>query len=105
MPLVAAVLAFAACALWGARDVLPFFDRSVGVAAGSAVAGSARERNRLEEEIRWHLEVYRASNGAYPRDLSVLDGYGTAPAGLSRSAAEFSFRYYLTPGGDRYILL
>jgi len=105
MPLFAAGLAFAACALWGARDVLPFFDRSVGVAAGSAIVGSARERNLLEEEIRWHLEVYRARNGAYPGDLSVLDGYGTAPATLSRSAAEFSFRYYLTPGGDRYILL
>lgn len=105
LPAIAASVAFAACALWGARDVLPFFDRSVGVAAGSAVVGSARERNRLEEQIRWHLEVYRARNGAYPDDLSVLDGNGTAPETLSRSAAEFSFRYYLTPGGDRYILL
>jgi hypothetical protein len=105
LPVIAALVAFAACALWGARDALPFFDRSVGVAAGSAVVGSERERNRLEEEIRWRLEVYRARNGAYPGDLSALDSYGTAPKSLSRDAEEFSFRYYLTPGGERYILL
>jgi len=105
LPVVAAGLAFVVCALWGARDVLPVIDSGVGIVPGSATAGSARDRNRLEEEIRWHLEVYRAINGAYPGGLSVLDGFGTAPASLSRSAAEFSFRYYLTPGGDRYILL
>ena len=104
-PLVAAGLAFIACALWGARDVLPFFDRGVGVAAGSASAGSTRDRNRLEEEIRWHLEVYRAMNGDYPSELSALDGLDTAPESLSQRASAFSFRYYLTPGGDRYILL
>jgi hypothetical protein len=105
LPVIAATAAFAACALWGARGMLPMFDRSIGVAAGSEIVGSARERNGLEDEIRWHLEVYRARNGSYPGELSALDGYGGAPESLSKRAAAFSFRYYLTPGGDRYILL
>jgi len=105
VPVIAAGLAFVACALWGARGVLPFFDRNAGASPASASAGSTRERNRLEEEIRWHLEVYRARNGAYPGDLSALDSFGAAPESLSRRAKVYSFRYYLTPGGDRYILL
>ena len=106
LPVLAAGLVFAACALWGARDVLPFFDRSTGaLATAGATIRSARERNRIEEEIRWCLEVYRAKHGAYPDDLSLLDGDSVARESLSCRAKEWSFRYYLTPGRERYILL
>jgi hypothetical protein len=49
--------------------------------------------------------VYRAKHGAYPDDLARLDEDDVAAGSLSSRAKEWSFRYYLTPGGARYILL
>ena len=107
LPLVAATFVFVACALWGARDILPFSGRvAAGETARNAGAkGSTREWNQTEDELRWYLEVYRAESGSYPANLSHLQDSGIVPEALLERAKECSFRYYLTPRGDRYILL
>jgi hypothetical protein len=105
-PALAACAAFVACGIWGIRCVAPFF--RLEPAAASENAGASRSstaRNRFEAQIRWNLEVYRAKNGNYPKDLSDLNGQDSVSESFSRRASEFSFRYYLTPEGDRYILL
>jgi hypothetical protein len=66
---------------------------------------SSEERKRVEERLRWYLEIYRAKNGSYPEDLSDLEASSIAPAAFLERVAEHSFRYHLTPGGHRYILL
>jgi hypothetical protein len=107
MPLVASAVVFVACVLWGARSVLPFhrLGRSAGDAAVAKVEVLSTDRDRIEENLRWCLEVYRAKYGSYPKDLSVLEDAKIAPPSLFERAREHSFRYHLTPGGYRYILL
>jgi hypothetical protein len=101
IPLVAAVLVFVGCGLWGARDVLRLWERG---AEAAQVSISSAERAKTEETLRWCLEIYRARNGSYPEDLSVLEAAKIAPASLFKTVGEQSFRYHLTPGGGRYIL-
>ncbi len=105
-PTLAACAAFVACGIWGVRCVAPFFRLDPAAASEHGDASrSSTARNRFEAQIRWNLEVYRAKNGSYPKDLSDLNGQDSVPESFSRRASEFSFRYYLTPEGDRYILL
>jgi hypothetical protein len=106
-PLVASAVVFLACTLWGARDILHLSDR---VGPGAAVRGAAatipsRERNQAEDELRWYLEVYRAEFGSYPAELPRLQERGLVRDDVLDRAKKYSFRYYLTPQGDRYILL
>lgn len=103
MPLVASVLVFFACGFWGARDVLRMDARVEG--GKSRVLVSSAERKKTEETLRWFLEIYRAKNGAYPEELSVLQETKIAPPSFFKTVDEHSFRYHLTPGGHRYILL
>jgi hypothetical protein len=107
LPLVAATFVFVACGLWGARDILPFLDRSpwAETTQNAGAKGSRRQRNQTEDELRWYLEVYRAEHGAYPANLSYLEDDGITPEPLLRRVKECSFRYYLTPQGGRFILL
>jgi len=106
-PLVVAAVAFVVCALWGARDIVHLSDRVAAsvTARHSTATDPSRERNQTEDELRWHLEVYRAELGSYPTDLSRLQERGFVPEEVLERAKEYSFRYYLTPRGDRYILL
>jgi hypothetical protein len=107
LPLVAAAVVFVVCTLWGARSILHIPDR---IAAGATVRSAAatipsRERNQAEDELRWYLEVYRAELGSYPADLGRLNERGFIPEEVLERAKKHAFRYYLTPRGDRYILL
>jgi hypothetical protein len=106
LPVLAAFVAFIACGLWGTRSITPISRFETATAVADDEGGkSSIARSRFEDQIRWHLEVYRARNGAYPKELSGLDGQNGVPEWFSRRAEEFSFRYYLTPGGTRFILL
>lgn len=107
LPLVAAIVVFVGCGVWGTRDMLRLQQRAAdGMDGRSRQIGIlSAERRTTEEALRWYLEIYRAKNGSYPESLSVLEAAKIGPESLFRRVAEHSFRYHLTPGGYRYILL
>ena len=106
-PLVVAAAAFIICGIWGARGALPFHTLNTdGSERGAAQARiSSTDRSRVEQNLRWCLEVYRATYGSYPEDLSALEDAKIGPESFLQRVKKHSFRYHLTPGGYGYILL
>ncbi len=65
----------------------------------------AASRARMAERVKWLLEGYRASKGIYPRSLESLEAMGFVSPEVMTRIKQFSFRYHLTPGGNKYTLL
>ena len=62
-------------------------------------------RDQIEERLRWYLESHRAMHGTYPARLSSLEERGGASHRFLDEVSALSFRYYLTPDGNRFTLL
>jgi hypothetical protein len=104
VPLLAAALVFLGCGAWGARDIVrTHAHRAEG--GDTPVLVMSGERENIEEGLRWCLEIYRAKYGRYPEDLSALETAKVGPESFFQQVGRHSFRYHLTPGGYRYILL
>jgi hypothetical protein len=63
------------------------------------------ERARLEQHLRWLLEAYHATNGAYPDALSSLESAGLASHEVIEKSRAHAFRYRLTANQTGYTLL
>jgi hypothetical protein len=107
LPLFASAVVFVASGLWGSRNITPLFDRYTGgeTAQNIRAKASLRERNEIEDQLRWYLEIYRAGNGTYPVELARLGETGVAPESFLQTVKDHALRYQLTQKGHRYILL
>jgi hypothetical protein len=102
MLLVAASFVFFACVVVG---VWQKTDDATVVARDGVLRGDAAARARVEQHVRWLLEVYRAENGVYPRTLDALAENGLAGWSLAERAETHHFEYRLTRDGSTYTLL
>ncbi|UCH82602.1 MAG: DUF4388 domain-containing protein [Candidatus Latescibacterota bacterium] len=102
LPLVVSIMVLLAAGFWNSRSVLPTFS---GKPATDTEVTTAIERNQAEAELRWFLEMYKATHGSYPSTIADLETAGIASASLMERASQFEFRYYLTPDGTRFTLL
>ena len=69
LPLMASLCVFGIALYFGGRTVAPHL-KSVVTTGLAAPAASANGRSRVENELRWKIEAYRALNGKYPRTFS-----------------------------------
>lgn len=104
LPFIIALLLFLGALVWGARAVLPHI-KAIVSGRGFTHDDSSVARNRAEETIRWALEAYYATNGVYPRSLDALAKTGFADDAFYENVKRHAFRYRLTGGGHRYMLL
>lgn len=107
LPVILSVIVFASCAFWGLKSVLPIVEGGTGGGLGITLTASNSlvKRHEIENELRWFLEAYRAKRGVYPGSLSGLEESGLVTHQFLEKIRVYSFRYYLTPEGDRYTLL
>jgi len=109
LPLLLSIVVFVSSAFWGARGILPLVRTGSGAGQRLAITMTKNDspirRDQIEEKLRWYLESHRAMHGTYPTRLSSLEERGGASHTFLDEVAAFSFRYYLTPEGDRYTLL
>lgn len=107
LPMLVAMVVFAAAAMWGGRDIVPIFPQSepVNVETGDPVTPHSIARNRVEAELRWLLEAYYAEFGRYPETVTILKKSGHVRDGFLESVERYDFRYNLTAGGEKYTLL
>ncbi|MEJ2721314.1 MAG: DUF4388 domain-containing protein [bacterium] len=107
LPLIVSLALLAAAGFWNSRSVFPFVKADVGAALVDAPDASAPtiDRNQVEEELRWFLEVYKAMHGSYPSDIAKLESAGVVPGSFILDVRRYAFRYYLTPDGARFTLL
>ncbi len=102
MLLVAASFVFFACVVVGAWNKS---DEVALVARDGILRGDTAARVRVEQRVRWLLEVYRAEHGVYPESLEGLAASGVANRTITERAATYRFEYRLTRDGSAYTLL
>lgn len=100
--LVAASFVFVACIVVGAWQKS---DDAALVARDGLLRGDSAARARVEQRVRWMLEVYRAENGVYPGDLGALAEKGITSRSIARRVETYHFQYRLTRDGKAYTLL
>jgi len=103
VPTTMAFLVFASCLFLGATGfALRFGPRAADLNRDLFARSLARKQ--AEAKIRYHLELYRASHGRYPRTLDQLWSSELLDKQSARRLQAFSFRYHLTPSGTGYTL-
>jgi hypothetical protein len=102
MLLVAASFVFFACVVVG---VWQKSDDVSLVARDGVLRADTAARARVEQRVRWLLEVYRAEHGDYPESLDDLAEGGIASRSITTRAATYRFEYRLTRAGSGYTLL
>lgn len=102
LPLLVSLIALTAAGYWSSRSIIPIFAKTTAVTTESE---PSLERNQVEAELRWFLEIYKATHGSYPSKVSKLETTGIAPETFMNKVGQHEFRYYLTPGGSRFTLL
>jgi Domain of unknown function (DUF4388) len=100
--LIAASFVFVACIAVGAWQKS---DEAALIARDGVLRGDTATRARVEQRVRWMLEVYRAENGAYPSTLDALVEKGVTRAPMARRVETYNFQYRLTRDGSAYTLL
>lgn len=103
-PVLVVLALFGSSAFWGAKTVAPHI-KMIQARGGQVNKVPTIERSRVESELRFKLDAYRAVHGAYPSALQLLRKSELANKAFLDRVNTHAFRYHLTADGTRYTLL